>query len=691
MKSCRILLLTIVIFLGSTSIFPQARFQLLDRWAYGVQNQIYFINDVGYVNSGATMVIADFSDTLNPVKIDEIEVDKVIDAFIVAGDHLYIGDRYQLWTLALDNPAHPTFIDKIDLVEPVQKWYYHEDRLYQIGNKSIYIYSLDNPKRPELISSIQTDETMWNLVFKDSLIFASARYYSTNYILTIDLADLENPLIRENVLSGSTYINALGSYEDYLVAGGGGKVYFLNVQDPSHFLVEHAFDVGFVYEFFSNQGILFITRQGYGVDCFEMTNLHDPQYAGTIDCRADKIVFHGKYAFVASDHYGDISVYDISDLIAPFPLGHVIYGGFNYDMEISSGYAFISQDDRVAVLDITTPSNLVEVSSIPTTESKDLEIKGDLLFISEGDLGWSIVDVSNINAPQVLVNMPIDGYVNELLIRADYLYVAAGTGGVQIFDVTNPSYPVEIGRYSNGNYFEKIYAVDPYIYAYEDSRGIKVLDVVDKSNPIVIDSVSIMGGVRSMLANENRLYVGINGDSRMLDISDPAHPSDLGSVYFWQNPLDLFISDDILYVAELSRGLNLYDASDPSGFIDRYDEPAAASRIIVENDVIYLLDQLSGLSVLQYGVSTGIQQPASEYGFTIQPNPASDWIQLNFNPARNRDKLVVKDLTGKILMKQNLLDGSETVSFSISNFTPGVYILSIENQANIVSQKFIKH
>ena len=57
----------------------------------------------------------------------------------------------------------------------------------------------------------------------------------------------------------------------------------------------------------------------------------------------------------------------------------------------------------------------------------------------------------------------------------------------------------------------------------------------------------------------------------------------------------------------------------------------AAFNVFVENHMVYLLDQLSVLSNLQYGATTGIiEEIILPQLSTLYPNPAMDLIQLEF-------------------------------------------------------------
>lgn len=71
--------------------------------------------------------------------------------------------------------------------------------------------------------------------------------------------------------------------------------------------------------------------------------------------------------------------------------------------------------------------------------------------------------------------------------------------------------------------------------------------------------------------------------------------------------------------------------------------------------------------------------------FSVYPNPATDYIQVNLNQRTNQTTFEVVDLSGRVILT------TKSESINVSHFNAGVYILNVkENGQNIGSTKIIK-
>lgn len=69
---------------------------------------------------------------------------------------------------------------------------------------------------------------------------------------------------------------------------------------------------------------------------------------------------------------------------------------------------------------------------------------------------------------------------------------------------------------------------------------------------------------------------------------------------------------------------------------------------------------------------------SEEETFMIYPNPASDFIIIINDASRNYD-VVIYDLTGKIIIKENIKSEDNRIRIDISNIPNGMYVISIDN------------
>ncbi len=79
----------------------------------------------------------------------------------------------------------------------------------------------------------------------------------------------------------------------------------------------------------------------------------------------------------------------------------------------------------------------------------------------------------------------------------------------------------------------------------------------------------------------------------------------------------------------------------------------------------------------------------------ISPNPASSFFNLNLNLPESADvELTLCSMEGKVIktnISQNMMSGKQHITMDVSDLNPGIYLVSIQVNDNIINQKLIKH
>ena len=83
----------------------------------------------------------------------------------------------------------------------------------------------------------------------------------------------------------------------------------------------------------------------------------------------------------------------------------------------------------------------------------------------------------------------------------------------------------------------------------------------------------------------------------------------------------------------------------------------------------------------------GIHSSTPELSVTIFPNPASDIIHISTAQFSGSSLLSISDFTGKTTAQLTIL--SAITEIDISNYSPGIYFIKLENEGNQTIQKFI--
>ncbi|MGB3479993.1 MAG: T9SS type A sorting domain-containing protein [bacterium] len=142
-------------------------------------------------------------------------------------------------------------------------------------------------------------------------------------------------------------------------------------------------------------------------------------------------------------------------------------------------------------------------------------------------------------------------------------------GGIWTIDVSTPSNPVKInedirvrGDPSSHPLFYTSW--DSLLYIANGSMGLEIWDTKNITAPYRLGQLSTQGKATSICVKGDYAYLGNGSSLRILDVSNPSNPSEIGSVselpgYLW----DLTVSGDYVYTAE-GNGVSIIDVSVPS-------------------------------------------------------------------------------------------------------------------------------
>jgi photosystem II stability/assembly factor-like uncharacterized protein len=91
-------------------------------------------------------------------------------------------------------------------------------------------------------------------------------------------------------------------------------------------------------------------------------------------------------------------------------------------------------------------------------------------------------------------------------------------------------------------------------------------------------------------------------------------------------------------------------------------------------------------------VATGITPAIADYKLKLYPNPSTGLFYLAFDAENNLPiNVLVTDALGKVVLKMTYKDKSQLwlKSIDLTNYSPGVYFLKLENNGNETTQKLI--
>ncbi len=168
----------------------------------------------------------------------------------------------------------------------------------------------------------------------------------------------------------------------------------------------------------------------------------------------------GEFLYAVDSH--NINVFDISDLENPKDLEDV-YAGFDIETIFNRGeHLFLGSMRGMYIYDISSPATPTFVSEFQHGTACDpVVVDGDYAYVTlrggNGcgalESGLFIVDISNIETPQLTVSYPMDEPYG-LGIRDEKLFVCDGSSGLKVYDKT------DVEGLTLLNHFENIVTFD---------------------------------------------------------------------------------------------------------------------------------------------------------------------------------------------------------------------------------------
>ena len=320
------------------------------------------------------------------------------------------------------------------------------------------------------------------------------------------------------------------------------------------------------------------------------------------------VCFYDHYVFIA-DWWQGMQIVDVADPSNPQWIGGYDTDSGSWGIHVANGHAFMADGEQgVRVFDVSNVANPVLLATIPVNRfAHDVQAVGDYLYIASSDnneAGLTIVNIANPAAPDVVGHYH-SWRATSVKVSGTLVYLTDLTQGLRILNVTNPQNPVQLGWWQAPDFADAlgVYVVNDIAYlAVGNSQettfgtyntGLFLLDVADPANPTQIGHYNSSGLLENIVISGDHAYLAANDPAfHVVNVADPLNLSSVG-MGIWESNLsrNLAVADGYAYVVSSIRGMNVYDISNPAGpdSIAHYDGIAGYNAIEVNGPVAYLL------------------------------------------------------------------------------------------------------
>jgi hypothetical protein len=247
---------------------------------------------------------------------------------------------------------------------------------------------------------------------------------------------------------------------------------------------------------------------------------------------AEAVAVDGTTAFVA-DGPGGLRVVDLRDAAAPVELAVLLDLHRVVDVAVERGVAYLAAaDEGLVIVDVTDPHQPSELGRLFTGGySFGVAVTSEHALLADGWGGLRVVDVRDPQAPRLVESVPTDAWVMDVAVDGDRAYLAAGSAGLQAIDLADPGNPVVVGHLPvAGGHAIGTGAGGPLAALVDTSVGVRIVGVRD-GPPVELSTYAPLAAADGLTLAGTRAFVAAKGQGlRVVDVSDPARPTDLPGI-----------------------------------------------------------------------------------------------------------------------------------------------------------------
>ncbi len=295
----------------------------------------------------------------------------------------------------------------------------------------------------------------------------------------------------------------------------------------------------------------------------------------------------GTLVFVAGE--GGLRIFDVADPAAPRLLS-VVPGHYNDVKLVRSGGKLVAYgaplygSDGVTIVDATDPSAPIAVGRLVDTAHSLFVVPPATLYLATYGFGVPIYDATNPISPIRTARTTIGRQdlwgIHDVHVAGSRVYAMKTGDGVFAVDLaTGLETPAPIGHapstYSHAGWEGTVGGRRVFLHGDEGMtpRGGAFLQVLDAEpgSPTPLAEIGAYQsrpevGIHNMVIAGDRAYIAYYQDGvRVVDLSDPTHPIEVGHYNTWDpetgsssafdGAAGIVVVGDLVYVADISKGL----------------------------------------------------------------------------------------------------------------------------------------
>ena len=523
----------------------------------------------------------------------------------IANDKIYLaGGIGGLVVLDVNAGDKPQRVGSIDTRLFATAVHVVDGLAYVTDNAGLEIFDVSNAAQPTRLGVVGDAGPAVGVWVTNRIAFVGAW---TSGLQVIDVGDPMNPkrIAGLPTEGNAAWLEVANGYAYVPISEAGLAIY--DVGDPSAPRLVSTFETGghaYSVDVVSNRA--YVAAYESGLLILDVSDPAKPVELGRYSCNtAYRVQVVGRTAYVAAPWNG-LLVLDVTNPSSPWLVAHRQVSGNAYDVKAIGDNAYVATDSNGLEVVSLSQGRTTIVDLMGWTH--DLQVIGNLAYVADGGLGLQILDVSDSDKPRLLGSMPTPAAAEGIALSGHHAYLACGRAGVQVVDVSSPASPTLVRSVTLPDAARAIRVEGQRAFVAASGEGLVLLDISRPDAPSVLSSTRdfcIGGTAVNLQVQRNMVYlVGVDGAGfQIIDVSDAAAPRLVGGyLYGWPSfHYDgVCVSGNLAYLANEDDGVLILDISDPAkpSEIGVFDTAGATLAIEVLGSLAYVSDYANGLLVL---------------------------------------------------------------------------------------------
>jgi hypothetical protein len=324
-----------------------------------------------------------------------------------------------------------------------------------------------------------------------------------------------------------------------------------------------------------------------------------------IDSNPDRVLIKGNYAYLSSDK--KLSVLNISDPSDPIEVStDYLEKSGSWDMDINGNYLYLAaqyQDGMgngekyLKSYDISNPEAIVEKDSVELTDWVEKIRVSEKFAVVE--ISGEIIIYQLLNGSEFSFFEKIDdGYVNGAAFYYDMM-VLAFPGSLKLYEIMDEIvFKNEMLHSISG---VKAAEMDEgKLYMSENSKTLSIYDFTNPQMPEYVNGIDAGNCIVDAFDYyAGKVFIGCRDRIEYYDVSDPENLELKGSLAIDYEISDIEATDDYLFISyyesKYNFGLKIFNYSDPAdidqiSYINLYEDGMPSQRnvdIVVDRNYVY--------------------------------------------------------------------------------------------------------